>query len=119
MHQLTLGSFFQMGDIEADRLAGSGRQAGPSESKLNIICIENRPPLHYQRKWECAERKTRGSSGIDGVIFALFVTLSEADLFRRLAVAILALIRSEKNSFPPSTVIIEQYRAPIGKFIIG
>ncbi|KAI5121949.1 hypothetical protein M0805_002020 [Coniferiporia weirii] len=52
-----------------------------------------------QRKWECAERKTRGSSGID-------------------AVAILAIIRSAKDAFPPSTVIIEQYRPPVGKFVI-
>ncbi|KAF8892653.1 NUDIX hydrolase domain-like protein [Infundibulicybe gibba] len=52
-----------------------------------------------ERAWECAERKTRKSSGID-------------------AVAILALIRSKNNSFPLSTVIIEQYRPPIDKFII-
>ena len=35
------------------------------------------------------------------------------------AVTILSIIRSEKGSFPPSTIIIEQYRPPIGKFIIG
>ncbi|TDL25131.1 hypothetical protein BD410DRAFT_717928 [Rickenella mellea] len=51
------------------------------------------------RLWESAERKTRGSSGID-------------------AVAVLAILRSENNSFQPSTVIIEQYRPPIDKFII-
>ncbi|KAH9951439.1 NUDIX hydrolase domain-like protein [Amylocystis lapponica] len=52
-----------------------------------------------QRQWECAERKTRGSSGID-------------------AVAILAVLRSETNAFQPSTVIIEQFRAPVGKFVV-
>ncbi|KXN90446.1 hypothetical protein AN958_04118 [Leucoagaricus sp. SymC.cos] len=53
-----------------------------------------------QRFWECAQRKTRKSTGID-------------------AVSVMALIRSTTNSFPISTVIIEQYRPPIGKFIIG
>jgi len=52
-----------------------------------------------KRVWEAADRKTRGKSGID-------------------AVAVLALIRSKTNAFPLSTVIIEQYRPPIGKFII-
>ncbi|KAH9830991.1 NUDIX hydrolase domain-like protein [Rhodofomes roseus] len=53
-----------------------------------------------QRTWECAERTTRGSSGID-------------------AVAILAVLRSETNAFQPSTVIIEQYRPPVDKYVIG
>ncbi|THH09227.1 hypothetical protein EW145_g2181 [Phellinidium pouzarii] len=35
-----------------------------------------------------------------------------------LAVAIFAMIRSANKSFLPSTVIIEQYRPPIDKFII-
>ena len=71
-----------------------------------------------QRRWECAERKTRGSSGIDGKYLAsrkrthLTVNVVEA-------VAILSIIRSESGSFPPSTVIIEQYRPPIGKLIVG
>jgi len=52
-----------------------------------------------KRVWEVADRPTRGKSGID-------------------AVAVLALIRSKTNAFPLSTVIIEQYRPPIGKFII-
>ncbi|KAL0947248.1 hypothetical protein HGRIS_013369 [Hohenbuehelia grisea] len=52
-----------------------------------------------ERVWECAERKTRKSSGID-------------------AVDILALIRSKTNAFPLSTVVIEQYRPPIDKYII-
>ncbi|KAN0130924.1 NUDIX hydrolase domain-like protein [Lactarius tabidus] len=52
-----------------------------------------------KRVWEAADRKTRGKSGVD-------------------AVAVLALIRSKTNAFPLSTVIIEQYRPPIGKFII-
>lgn len=52
-----------------------------------------------ERLWECAERTTRKSSGID-------------------AVAVLALIRSKTNAFPLSTIIIEQYRPPIDRFII-
>ncbi|KAJ7043355.1 NUDIX hydrolase domain-like protein [Mycena alexandri] len=52
-----------------------------------------------ERLWECAERTTRKSSGID-------------------AVAVLAIIRSKTNAFPLSTIIIEQYRPPIDKFII-
>ncbi|KAJ7632312.1 NUDIX hydrolase domain-like protein [Roridomyces roridus] len=52
-----------------------------------------------ERVWECAERKTRKTSGVD-------------------AVAVLALIRSKTNAFPLSTVLIEQYRPPIDKFII-
>jgi len=52
-----------------------------------------------KRVWEAADRRTRGTSGID-------------------AVAILALIRSKTHAFPLSTVIIEQYRPPIGKFIV-
>ncbi|KAJ7156109.1 NUDIX hydrolase domain-like protein [Mycena crocata] len=52
-----------------------------------------------ERIWECAERTTRKSSGID-------------------AVAVLALIRSKTNAFPLSTIIIEQYRPPIDRFII-
>ncbi|EPT01794.1 hypothetical protein FOMPIDRAFT_1029593 [Fomitopsis schrenkii] len=52
-----------------------------------------------RRTWECAERTTRGSSGID-------------------AVAILAVLRSESNAFKPSTVIIEQYRPPVDKYVI-
>ncbi|VDB96169.1 unnamed protein product [Peniophora sp. CBMAI 1063] len=52
-----------------------------------------------ERVWEVAERRTRGSSGLD-------------------AVAILAVIRSKINAFPASTVIIEQYRPPMDAFII-
>ncbi|KAK0240448.1 NUDIX hydrolase domain-like protein [Armillaria nabsnona] len=51
------------------------------------------------RLWECAERKTRKSTGID-------------------AVAIFALIRSKTNAFPLSTVVIEQYRPPVDAHII-
>jgi len=51
------------------------------------------------RVWEAADRRTRGKSGID-------------------AVAILALIHSKTRAFPLSTVIIEQYRPPVGKVVI-
>ncbi|THV08074.1 hypothetical protein K435DRAFT_959522 [Dendrothele bispora CBS 962.96] len=52
-----------------------------------------------ERLWECAQRTTRRSSGID-------------------AVAVFPIIRSRTNAFPVSTVIIEQYRPPIDKFIV-
>jgi len=52
-----------------------------------------------QRVWESAERTTRKATGID-------------------AVAIFALIRSKTGAFPLSTVIVEQYRPPIGKFVV-
>jgi len=35
------------------------------------------------------------------------------------AVAILAILRSETNAFPLSTVVVEQYRPPIDKFVVG
>jgi len=34
-------------------------------------------------------------------------------------VAVFAVLRSKSNAFPVSTVIIEQYRPPIDKFIVG
>ncbi|KAG8963359.1 hypothetical protein FRC03_003120 [Tulasnella sp. 419] len=52
-----------------------------------------------ERTWEMAERTTRSKGGID-------------------AVAILALLESEKQDFKTSTVIIEQYRPPIGKYVV-
>ncbi|PFH47181.1 hypothetical protein AMATHDRAFT_77332 [Amanita thiersii Skay4041] len=45
------------------------------------------------RRWECAQRKT--------------------------PVAIFAILRSRTNAFPPSTVIIEQYRPPVDKVVVG
>ncbi|KIL00641.1 hypothetical protein PAXRUDRAFT_681968 [Paxillus rubicundulus Ve08.2h10] len=54
-----------------------------------------------QRVWECAERKVvKGHTGKD-------------------AVAILAILKSKTDAFPLSTVIIEQYRPPIDKLVIG
>ncbi|KAJ8475130.1 hypothetical protein ONZ51_g6765 [Trametes cubensis] len=35
------------------------------------------------------------------------------------SVAILALLRSESNKFPPSTIIIEQYRPPVDRHVVG
>ncbi|KAF8609597.1 hypothetical protein BDV93DRAFT_518389 [Ceratobasidium sp. AG-I] len=52
-----------------------------------------------ERPWEVASRKTRGESGID-------------------AVAILAILKSQSKGFRPSTVIIEQYRPPVGAYVI-
>ncbi|KAH0830418.1 hypothetical protein J3R83DRAFT_1813 [Lanmaoa asiatica] len=63
--------------------------------------------IHYQdqdgkkRIWECAERKViQGHTGKD-------------------AVAIFAILKSKTNAFPLSTVIIEQYRPPVDKHVIG
>lgn len=52
-----------------------------------------------ERFWECAERKTRKSTGVD-------------------AVAVFTILRSKTKAFAASTVVIEQYRPPIGKYII-
>jgi len=71
-----------------------------SEAKwITLKTLKWTDPDGKERLWECAERKTRGSSGID-------------------AVAVLAMICSKTNAFPLSTVVIEQYRPPIDKFII-
>ncbi|KAF9653371.1 hypothetical protein BDM02DRAFT_3135549 [Thelephora ganbajun] len=52
-----------------------------------------------ERVWESAERTTRKATGID-------------------AVAIFTLIRSKTNAFPLSTIVVEQYRPPVGKFVV-
>ncbi|CAG7851309.1 Uncharacterized Nudix hydrolase P35G2.12 [Serendipita indica DSM 11827] len=49
------------------------------------------------RTWEMAERKTRGSAGVD-------------------AVAILAILNAPNR--PPSTIIIEQFRPPVNAYVI-
>ncbi|KAH8104258.1 NUDIX hydrolase domain-like protein [Phellopilus nigrolimitatus] len=78
----------------------SSRELPASEARwVTLKELEWQDQEGKQRRWECAERKTRGSSGID-------------------AVAILAVIQSAKNAFAPSTVIIEQYRPPMDKYII-
>ncbi|EDR11028.1 uncharacterized protein LACBIDRAFT_316136 [Laccaria bicolor S238N-H82] len=75
--------------------AEARRTGGHFETVLNVHLL-----IYFEKRlWECAERKTRRSTGID-------------------AVAILALLRSKANAFPLSIVIIEQYRPPIDKFII-
>lgn len=73
----------------------------------------------YKRIWECAERKTRKSSGVDGTIKAIRVLLFNTPRPYYSAVAVLAILQSKTNAFPLSTVVIEQYRPPIDKFIIG
>lgn len=35
------------------------------------------------------------------------------------AVAILAILRSKTNAFKPSTVVVEQFRPPVAKFVVG
>jgi len=78
----------------------SAEELPASEAKwITLKKLKWSDPDGKERLWECAERKTRGSSGVD-------------------AVAVLAMVRSKTNAFPLSTVVIEQYRPPIDKFII-
>ncbi|KAG8988682.1 hypothetical protein FRB94_002990 [Tulasnella sp. JGI-2019a] len=65
---------------------------------VTLKVIEYKDQDGANRKWEVAERKTRKG---------------EID-----AVAILALLHSKKKGFKTSTVIIEQYRPPIEKYVI-
>ena len=65
-------------------------------------------------------RRTRGSSGINGTIFCSphLPHFSESVFFPPV-VAILPLIQSKTRAFPISTIIIEQYRPPVGKIVVG
>ncbi|PIL23702.1 hypothetical protein GSI_13451 [Ganoderma sinense ZZ0214-1] len=58
-----------------------------------------RDPDGKQRPWEFATRPTRASGGVD-------------------AVAILAILRSESGAFAPSTIIIEQFRPPVDRYVV-
>ncbi|KAJ8078447.1 hypothetical protein PM082_012729 [Marasmius tenuissimus] len=79
----------------------SSTELSPQDAKwITLKKLKYTDAEGNERFWECAERKTRKSTGID-------------------AVAIFAVIRSKTNAFPPSTVVVEQYRPPIGKYIIG
>ena len=69
-----------------------------------------------QRKSECAERKTRGSTGTDGG--HLLPLPPPFPTFLK-AIAILAIINSAKGSFHRLTVLAEQFRPAIGKYIVG
>jgi ADP-ribose pyrophosphatase len=72
----------------------------PSEAKwITLKKIKYIDQDGIERVWESAERKTRKSTGVD-------------------AVAVFAVIRSKTNAFPVSTIIIEQYRPPVGKYVI-
>lgn len=76
-------------------------------------------PAGKERVWESAERTTRGSSGIDGdPLVAVHKLRHTADCLCA-AVAVLAILRSETNKFPTSTVIVEQYRPPVAKYVVG
>ncbi|KIY67693.1 hypothetical protein CYLTODRAFT_422278 [Cylindrobasidium torrendii FP15055 ss-10] len=66
---------------------------------ISLKKITYRDAEGKERPWECAERRTRKSTGVD-------------------AVAMLAMIKSKTNAFPLSTVIIEQYRPPIDAFVV-
>ncbi|KZT20248.1 hypothetical protein NEOLEDRAFT_1140944 [Neolentinus lepideus HHB14362 ss-1] len=78
----------------------SVQELSASEAKwVTLKRINWKDQTGKDRTWECAERKTRGTSGID-------------------AVAILSIIRSKTNAFPPSTVIIEQFRPPVNSYVV-
>ncbi|KAK7689184.1 hypothetical protein QCA50_007875 [Cerrena zonata] len=78
----------------------SSEDLSPSDAKwVTLKKLKWLDPEGKERVWESAERKTRGSAGID-------------------AVAVLAILRSETNAFPTSTVIVEQFRPPVGKFVV-
>ncbi|KZS95667.1 hypothetical protein SISNIDRAFT_408508 [Sistotremastrum niveocremeum HHB9708] len=81
------------------RILSTEELAAADAKWVTLQKIKWQDPTGKERIWEAAARKTRGSTGVD-------------------AVAILAIIRSESNAFPPSTVIIEQFRPPVGKFVI-
>ncbi|KAH9901660.1 NUDIX hydrolase domain-like protein [Cubamyces lactineus] len=79
----------------------SVEELSSSEAKwVKLKKCTYRDPTGKERLWEFAERPTRPSSGID-------------------AVAILALLRSESDKFPPSTIIIEQFRPPVDRHVVG
>ncbi|KAG8843146.1 Delta(24)-sterol C-methyltransferase [Tulasnella sp. 330] len=65
---------------------------------VTLKVIEWKDQDGIARRWEVAERTTRKG---------------EID-----AVAILAVLHSKKKDFKPSTIIIEQYRPPIEKYVV-
>jgi len=71
-----------------------------SEAKwVTLKKLNWQDPTGKNRIWEMASRKTQPKSGLD-------------------AVSIFPLITSASNAFPPSTVIIEQYRPPLKSVLI-
>ncbi|KAI0646755.1 NUDIX hydrolase domain-like protein [Trametes meyenii] len=73
--------------------------ASPEAKWVKLKKCRWQDPEGTERLWEFAERPTRSSSGVD-------------------AVAILALLRSESDAFPPSTIIIEQFRPPVNSYVV-
>jgi ADP-ribose pyrophosphatase len=81
------------------------------------VCVACHSPLQttdcLQRSWEVANRATRSKAGVDCKCDPLgcrhFVDV--------LAVHILALLHHPSK--PVSTIIIEQYRPPIEKTVVG
>ena len=72
-----------------------------SSSKwISLSQITYSDQLGHTRTWEYAQRLTRATkAGIDGV-------------------AVLTLLVSKTGKFKPSTVLIEQFRPPVGKFVV-
>ncbi|KAJ8454521.1 hypothetical protein ONZ51_g12977 [Trametes cubensis] len=89
---------------------------------LSEVSIPNRhgSPVFSDFRWvklkKCTYRDPTGKEAVSG-------SLRNAPRVHPPAlmasVAILALLRSESNKFPPSTIIIEQYRPPVDRHVVG
>jgi len=71
-----------------------------SEAKwVGLQKIRWQDPTGKERVWEAAARKTQSKAGLDAVV-------------------IFAQLTSASDAFKPSTVIIEQYRPPVGAVVV-
>jgi len=71
-----------------------------SEAKwVSLKKIKWQDPAGKERIWEAAGRKTQSKAGLDAVV-------------------IFTQITSQSSAFKPSTVIIEQYRPPLGAIVV-
>lgn len=122
------------GGREAGEMWRGGGEGGEGRNWHRAHHLPSPPSLFFflpsvQRLWEVATRKTRGSGGVDGQFNIPFFPISalpfltptdlpssSLPLFNRVAVAIFALLHSP--TAPTRTIVIEQYRPPIGKTII-
>lgn len=120
------------GGREAGEMWRGGGEGGEGRNWHRAHHLPSPPSLFFflpsvQRLWEVATRKTRGSGGVDGQLTIPLFPISALPfysyvlIFPRLphpsvAVAIFALLHSP--TAPTRTIVIEQYRPPIGKTII-
>jgi hypothetical protein len=106
-----------MGYFEENNLAGSHRE----RSSQTIICFPSPPALtiHLTCRGSGSLRSGRRVPRLALTVRASCMGKWLSCLNNRSAVAVLAILRSKTKAFPLSTVVIEQYRPPIDKFIIG